>query len=674
MDITAMQHRKSMVKEIRYSFFRGIILFILSSFMNLFAYDTTSYKIKDLHTKQPHETLQLALQDFIDSIKNISNNTKQPIKVIQKLADAPKDKAIKVINHQGYTYCYRPTFIANESYITLDYCKYQTKARYDVLKRISMHVGGETWLCLSAPYSVLNKKEQWDYIRLRPCAINDPAQIWNYKNGAFYSKVGNYRIKDYKYYLYISRNPNDYYNHSLLGSMQDWVETKARPHSLNIKTTIGWYYNDTKNFIGKEKRGTTDEPIYFFYNPENKHLFSFSDIEGLFECVISYSSPGGSWNWTYTDFCKDTDTDKNLEWDIIYQADLGTVFLDHNRHFLRTTRYGPNWGNLYTMNGQYLEQDIANSPTSYFVLDPFLIKYYKFIGGNFSKNLEYCPAPGTKMVGARNFPNDYNFDENWLRLLYTIGTATDYEHSEEISVGACGICFLHTMEIIYQLTERYPSLPVTPHLFAYQPNMDPFISFEQLFPHLHRNYQFFSYVQGFPLFEHEDIYDRTLRVVRGTLAMTLGQYDFVYHGLMRNASSINSEINRILHSPHGSVWMVVTFRRDEHGVLGGHMQPVINTSRGLYVIPVNLPNVPYEVFLDAMTPATTIESARDLLADMRTIEVLAAIQVTPQNPFESNLSALLSFYDCSGDGAGARGSLTPINSALLNQCESGFCE
>ena len=156
MDITAMQHRKSIVKEIRYSFFRGIILFILSSFMNLFAYDTTSYKIKDLHTKQPHETLQLALQDFIDSIKNISNNTKQPLKVIQKLADVPKDKAIKVINHQGYTYCYRPTFIANESYITLDYCKYQTKARYDVLKRISMHVGGETWLCLSAPYSVLN--------------------------------------------------------------------------------------------------------------------------------------------------------------------------------------------------------------------------------------------------------------------------------------------------------------------------------------------------------------------------------------------------------------------------------------------------------------------------------------------------------------------------------------
>ncbi len=599
------------------------------------------------------------------------------MKVIQKLADTPKDRAIRIKAHNGSEYCYSPTFTSNESYVSLTNCRYETLARYDVLRRISLYVGRDTWLCLSAPYSVLNKKEQWDYIRLRPCAINDPSQIWYFKNDGFYSKVGDYRIKDYQYYLYISQNPHDYYDHNLIPNMKQWTETKAQVHSLNLKTTIGWYYKDNKSFIGKEIKAS-DEPIYFFYNPENKHLFIFNEIEGRFECIFSNSSKTSSWNWTYKDFCLDTDGANNLQWDMIYQADLGTAFLDSNQQILRTPRYGPNWGNLYTVNGSYIDKDTTNHPTSYFVLDPFLRTYYKFIGGNLSKTLDYCPSPGENNAKLTNsntkFPSDYNFDDDWLRLIYSITISTDFSDPEGPRVGGCGTCFLQAMEIVYQLLNAYPTLPVTPHLFAYNPNRNPFLSFQSLFPALYVNYGYFAYIQGFSLFEEEDILDRTMRVARGTIEMTLGQYDFVYTGLARDEAHINSEIDRIISSPNGSTWLVMTFRRDEGGTLGAHIQPVVNTSQGVVVIPVNLANVSYELFANAMRPTRSRDEIRSLLSDGRTIVAMAPIQATPRNIFEGNLSALLSFYDCSGDGTGARGSLTPINSQMLNQCESGFCQ
>lgn len=647
-------------------FFRKSILMLFTCLLflatNLFAKD-------DKNTIIPAKTNSLVPD------KSQTKKISAIPKVIQQPADKPQDRAIRIKAHNGSEYCYAPTFTANESYVSLENCRYQTLARYDVLRRISLHVGRDTWLCLSAPYSVLNKQEEWDYIRLRPCAINDPSQVWYFKDGGFYSKVGNYRIKDYKYYLYISRNPNDYYDHSLIPNMKQWVETKAQVHSLNIKTTIGWYYKDKRNFVGKEIKGS-EEPIYFFYNPENKHLFTFNQIEGRFECIISNSTKTSSWNWISTDMCLDTDSANNLKWDMVYQADLGSVFLDSNQHILRTPRYGPNWGSLYTVNSSYIQQDVTNHPTSYFVLDPFLRTYYKFLGGNLSKNLDYCPSPGANKIKTNpiKFPSDYNFDEDWLRLLYSIGISTDFQNPERTSVGGCGVCFLQTMEMIYQLLGMYPNLPVTPHLFAYNPNTDPFISFHSLFPNLFTNYQYFAYVQGFSLFEGEDILDRTMRVVRGTLDMTLGQYDFVYNGLARDEASINNEIQRILSAPSGSTWMVISFRRDATGTLGAHIQPVLSSSQGVRVVPVNLAEIDYETFVGGMAPTRDPAMIRMHLADGRNLVAISAIQVTPRNAFEGNLSALLSFYDCSGDGANARGSLTPLNSQTLNQCESGFCQ
>lgn len=52
--------------------------------------------------------------------------------------------------------------------------------------------------------------------------------------------------------------------------------------------------------------------------------------------------------------CVGSEEADNNKWDLIYQGDLGMVFLDHNQHLLRTPRYGPNWGSLYTVNSSYI--------------------------------------------------------------------------------------------------------------------------------------------------------------------------------------------------------------------------------------------------------------------------------------------------------------------------------
>ena len=68
--------------------------------------------------------------------------------------------------------------------------------------------------------------------------------------------------------------------------------------------------------------------------------------------------------------------------------------------------------------------------------------YYKFLGGNLSKNLEYCPSPGENQVkpSVKHFSSDFNFDEEWVRLLYSI--STDFNNPEGETIGGCGVCFL----------------------------------------------------------------------------------------------------------------------------------------------------------------------------------------------------------------------------------------
>ncbi|WP_155722333.1 DUF1561 family protein, partial [Leptospira weilii] len=62
-----------------------------------------------------------------------------PGSIVQKPTDNPKDKAIKIVIHDGGKFCYAPIFSGGESYIQIEQCWEQgvANARYDVFQRIS---------------------------------------------------------------------------------------------------------------------------------------------------------------------------------------------------------------------------------------------------------------------------------------------------------------------------------------------------------------------------------------------------------------------------------------------------------------------------------------------------------------------------------------------------------
>ncbi|MBE8175257.1 DUF1561 family protein, partial [Leptospira borgpetersenii] len=101
-----------------------------------------------------------------------------------------------------------------------------------VFQRISYYVEN-TWLCITAPESVVQGEINWDYVNLRPCTINDPLQRWIVKENAFWTADERYRLKDVGWYAYISKTSSDYYNHTLDSSMNNWVQTVSTPGNIS---------------------------------------------------------------------------------------------------------------------------------------------------------------------------------------------------------------------------------------------------------------------------------------------------------------------------------------------------------------------------------------------------------------------------------------------------------
>ncbi|MCZ2204497.1 DUF1561 domain-containing protein, partial [Bartonella sp. A5(2022)] len=269
--------------------------------------------------------------------------------VFQKAPDKPIDKPIAVRLHTQEIYCYTPMFTEAESYIYIDKCSYSSalSARYDVFQRVAWKVKN-VWLCMTAPGSVTgiygNGKATWDYVKLRPCVTNDKNQRWIIKDNTFYTADEKFRVKDYKWYVYISQSPSDYYDHTL-EKMEEWKNTIAAPGNISLKMSIGWRYITSGNFYiyylsDKESYSTT--PFYLYYNPENGHIASYYTGSGLLSCMVSKQSTSDDWDWIEWRFCNDiVPREKDIAyWDISVLNGSEGPLIDRNGNFLRVTRYG----------------------------------------------------------------------------------------------------------------------------------------------------------------------------------------------------------------------------------------------------------------------------------------------------------------------------------------------
>ncbi|MCH1912257.1 DUF1561 domain-containing protein [Leptospira noguchii] len=592
-----------------------------------------------------------------------------PGSIVQKPTDPPKDKPIQVVVHDGGKFCYGPTFSGGESYIVIEQCwqMHVKNARYDVFQRISYYIE-DTWLCITAPETVIHAEKNWDYVHLRPCTINDPLQRWIVRENSFWTADGRYRLKDTNWYAYITKNSRDRYNHTLDPSMDDWIKTVATPGNISILTSIAWDLQTTQGnqryFVrwGGSDKNTT--PLY--YNPESGHLAQYDPVSGSLYCM--YSQVGKSnWNWVKWVLCSDAPISKDnpAYWNVYLGTEEGGMITDYQGNALRVTRYGSNWGVAYAAKLSYLEKETSNSPTSLFVVDKDLLDWTRYTASNLGKTDQYCPAGNKENLKhkrvKRTLPSDFQLSEDWIQRLYDIATSTIPDAQ---SSGICGVCLLQSFQMLAELQEYHSRGPLQSggYFFDTAPDTDPFISFRQRYPELD------SSLANVPRMYGPN--SSTIRLLAFVSAMTvMPLYDWTLSREFTVRSEMLSHIRSLIDSPSGSTWLVAMRRRRPDGTFSGHSVPILRTPQGLVVIQTRVSSVSLDVYSQYLTP--TMDPAQvisNLEGTDRTLTNLITIQLGEY--YHNLFDFVISNRNCTGEGEDRRGTGEYPISASVNQCPS----
>ncbi|WP_025180336.1 DUF1561 domain-containing protein [Leptospira interrogans] len=604
----------------------------------------------------------------------VDASSKIEYSVIQKPTDPPKDQPIKVIVSGEGKFCYGPDFSGGESYIIIEQCwqMHVMNARYDVFQRISYNINN-TWLCITAPENVIKAEKNWDYVHLRPCTINDPLQRWTIKDNSFWTADGVYRLKNYNWYGYISRNSGDRYNHTLDPSMNDWIKTVATPGNISIQTSIAWNLRTTEGqeryFIrwGGSDKNTT--PLY--YNPESGHIAQYDPISGSLYCM--YSQVGGNqWNWVTWALCSDAAISKDNPafWNVFFKTEEGGIITDYKGNLLRVTRYGSNWGVAYAAKPDFVKTDTKNSPTSLFVLDKSLLDWTRYTYSNLGKTDQYCPAGKHGSIihrrVKRTLPPDFQLTEEWIQRLYAIARSTTRQTQHS---GICGVCLLQTFQMLAELQEYHSQGPLSAggYFFDTAPNADPFISFRQRYPLLDNTLSDAINIFG-------PSYNTTWLLTLAYAITMLPQYEWTLSNTFNTRPEILSYISSLINSPPGSIWLAILRWRRPDGTFIGHSVPILRTSQGLVVIPTNVSSSrTLENFRQSLIPSTdpnhiitNLERPNVTLTRFTTIELGGLYQ----NTFDF----LISNNNCTGEGEDRRGTGNYPSSTSVNQCSGdGRC-
>ncbi|MFA4795050.1 DUF1561 domain-containing protein [Leptospira kirschneri] len=598
--------------------------------------------------------------------------------IVQKPTDPPKDKPIKVNVSGGGTFCYGPTFSGGESYIIIEQCweMHVKNARYDVFQRISYNVNN-TWLCITAPETVIHAEKTWDYVHLRPCTINDPLQRWIVQENAFWTADGNYRLKDINWYGYISRNSGDNYNHTLDSSMNDWVETVATPGNISIQTSIAW---DLQTTAGNERyfirRGSSDKnTTLLYYNPESGHLAQYDSISGSLYCM--YSNVGRSnWNWVIWALCSDAVISKENPafWNVSFGTDQGGIIADYQGNILRVTRYGSNWGVAYTAKPDFVKTDTRNSPISLFVVTKDLLNWTRYVSSNLGKTEQYCPAGNHVSLEhkriVRTLPPDFQLSEAWIRRLHQIAISTV---NTTQGSGICGICTLQAFQMLAELQEYHSQEPLQSggYFFDTAPNTDPFISFRQRYPFLDRlltdiprTYNSINVVPA---------YNRNRLVTFASARTILPRYNWAISAEFTTRSEILSHVSSLIDSSHGSLWIAILGRRRPDGTLGWHAAPVLRTSQGLVVMRTSLISASLSFYRQSLTPSTDPIQIVDNRLGRPDRPLIRLITIQLVGSYQNSFDFMISNRNCTGEGEDRRGTGEYPTSSLVNQCLEGRC-
>lgn len=643
-----------------------------------------------------------------------------PFSPKQTLAQTPQDTPIRVLTQDNRTLCYAPTFSGGTSYIALSSCPAAPQARFDVFSRLAYYIN-DTWLCITAPDSVVERRRDKDYVHLSPCAINLPSQQWQLKDNRFYSLDGIYSIQDDGSYLYAAHIfAGGLYTHTLEHSMQKWASTIATPANLTIQSAISWSVSYAQ---GQERYFLTNNQsqkntAFLYYNLLSGHIASYDESSGRLYCM--YSNTGKqAWDWVVWGLCTDgtPPKDNRAFFKPIPIDDRHFAFLDRDSNILRLTRYGIHWGVPYVASKEYASNDVQNSPTSAFELDHITQEWLRFVNANIGENLHTCPAPGHKhtsqkrilqvspqsppslllrllailpiqsarrhneqnlflqlplMQNSPALPSYFSLNEAWIARLWHINISAD---SSRASSGICGTCLLQAYQAIAELLEAHAHPRGSGgYFFDTGAGVNPFASFYARNSLLHDTLQDILGYYDSPARDHRELFYRgTSRALASSISM-LPQYEWSVLGQSVEESGIYTLLQRVLERPVGSVFLFAMVRLNAgRGI--GHAVAALRLSDGVVIIPANAPNLSLESFRARVqavqTPADMIERITRFGSRHLELIGLGVLEITRshRNPFES----IVSLHNCSGEGEDRRGNALLPLPELLNACISGRC-
>ena len=650
----------------------------------------------------------------------------EPFSPKQTLAQTPRDTPIRVLTQDSCSLCYSPTFSGGTSYIALSSCQGAMQARYDVFSRLAYYIN-DTWLCITAPDSVVERKRDKDYVHLSPCAINLPSQQWQLKDNRFYSLDGIYSIQDDGGYLYAAHIfAGGLYTHKLASSMQKWASAIATPANLTIQSAISWSLSyaqgQERYFLANNQ--SQKNTAFLYYNLLSGHIASYDESSGRLYCM--YSNTGKqSWDWVVWGLCTDAAPPKENRafFKPIPIDDRHFAFLDKDGNILRLTRYGIHWGVPYVASKEYASSDVQNSPTSAFELDHTTQEWLRFISANIGENLHTCPAPGHKhnplqsskkslqvaplppppllrrllatilpmrqveskapakplrtppsppLQGSPALPAYFSLNEAWIARLWHINISAD---SSRASSGICGTCLLQAYQAIAELLEAHAHPRGSGgYFFDTGAGVNPFASFYARNSLLHDTLQDILGYYDSPASNHRELFYRgTSRALASSISM-LPQYEWSVLGQSVEESGIHALAQRVLERPVGSVFLFAMVRLNAgRGI--GHAVTALRLSDGVVIIPANAPNLSLESFRARVqavqTPADMIERLTRFGGRYLELVGLGVLEVSRahRNPFET----IISLHNCSGESEDRRGNALLPLPELLNECISGRC-
>ncbi|AGF74160.1 hypothetical protein BAnh1_02770 [Bartonella australis AUST/NH1] len=616
----------------------------------------------------------------------LSLNSLLAAPIHQKPTDKPIDKPIRVKVHNGWEYCYTPAFVDGESYVYLDNCSSSSvqAARYDVFQRVAWKVKN-VWLCMTAPNSVTGVGRRatadWDYIRLRPCVINDANQRWIIKGRVLYTADEKFRVKDHKWYAYISKNKGDYYDHTLSSTMDTWIDTIATPGNMSFKTSLGWKFTGTSGFniyyISDD--GSKPEIFDLYYNPENGHIARYFPSAGLLSCMASQQSPSEDWNWVKWLYCNDniSSTKDRGYWNVSFLVGREGLLLDRGGNILRVTQYGSNWGIPYTVKPDYIKKDTQNSPKSEFVLSYDIERWNRYATANMEDTLPYCPAPGKKQDVSRSkqrvkrtLPSDFQLSDEWIQRLHAIMLTRT---GAIPNVGICGVCLLHAFQMMAELRDRFPDPPrPRGYFFDITPNTDPIASLQRRYPSLHRALELALTLYGISTTPRERIEVTRVRGVAAIAQIILPAVDWTPSNITTDRASMLGAIRRLLMAPPGTMWLGLSTHIIPGGGENGHAFPILRSSRGLIMIQTNAPD-DLPTFSRLLGEVSDPDAILSRIIELNGLPITTFAAVRMSEIAAQPLNVIISQNNCSGEGEGRRGSREPPRSSFVSQCISGRC-